>query len=458
MKLHTLSFFAILLAISLISPGTAFAQANAAPLLTTITNPTPADSDIFGGAVAAIGSDRLLVGAEGANEAYLFNVNGMLVKTFTISDPSAGSFGAALAPVGSDRVVIGAYNYTAGATLAQIGRAYLFAANGTLLVTFTNPSPTTVQAFGFSVAAVGNDHVLIGAGGGGPFLFKTNGVLETTFVKPGAGLFANFGTSLTAVGSDRLFIGAPDDNTGATGAGSAYLFRTNGTLLTTFTNPVPVAGDNFGNSVAAIGSDLLLVSAIDSGGVKGTGGTAYLFSTNGTLLSTFNNPTPGAYDYFGWSVAAVGSTRVLIGALQDGTGAFQAGSVYLFSTNGTLLNTFTNPSPANQTWFGYSVAAAGSDRIIIGEVWDNTGANHAGSAHVFDLPYPRLNITRDAGTASITWVTSENGLILQQADLLGTSPAWSDTTNMVLLNGMTNVVRQTIATGRSSRYFRLRRP
>src|SRR5690242_18112480 len=155
MKAHILSFFAILLVMSQLSPRTAFAQANAVPLATTLTNPTPADSDIFGGAVAAMGSDRVLIGAEGANEAYLFSINGMLLTTFTISDPSSGSFGAALAALGSDRVVIGAYNYTAGTPPAQIGRAYLFAANGTLLATFTNPSPTTVQAFGFSVAAVG---------------------------------------------------------------------------------------------------------------------------------------------------------------------------------------------------------------------------------------------------------------------------------------------------------------
>jgi hypothetical protein len=85
-------------------------------------------------------------------------------------------------------------------------------------------------------------------------------------------------------------------------------------------------------------------------------------------------------------VAAVGGTRLLIGAYQDGTGAFQAGSAYLFSTNGTLLNTFTNPTPASQDWFGYSVASVGSDQVIIGGVWDNTGATHAGSVYVYALP------------------------------------------------------------------------
>ena len=372
--------FCVVLSVPL---NSAFAQGTPAPLLTTITNPTPAANDVFGSAVASLGNDRVLVGAEGASEAYLFSLNGALLTTFTIPDPAAGSFGAALATVGSDRVLIGAYNYTAGAPPKQIGRAYLYATNGTLLTTFTNPSPQNVQAFGFSVAAVGSDCVIVGTGGGGPFLFTTNGTLLTTFTKPGSGTFGSYGTPLAAMGSDRVLIGAPYDNTGASGAGSAYLFRTNGTLLMTFTNPIPATGDNFGQSVAAVGSDRVLISAIDYGGAKGTGGAAYLFNTNGVLLTTFTNPTPATGDYFGWSAAAVGTTRVIIGAYQDGTGAYQAGAAYLFSTNGTLLTTITNPIPASQTWFAWTVAAAGSDRVIIGGVWDNTGAFRAGSAYLY---------------------------------------------------------------------------
>ena len=293
---------------------------------------------------------------------------------------------------------------------------------------------------------------------GGVFLFKTNGVLLKSFPNPHPANDGGFGISVAALGSNRVLVGAPYDNTGASAAGSAYLFSTNGTLLNTFTNPVPATGDNFGTSVAAVGSNRMLISAIDYGGVKGTGGAAYLFSTNGTLLTTFTNPTPAASDYFGWSVAAVGSTRVLIGAYQDGTGAFQAGAAYLFSTNGTLLNTFTNPTPAAADWFGDAVAAVGSDRVIIGGVWDDTGATHAGSAYLFALPYPPLNITRNASMVSVNWITAETGLTLQQTDLLGAPTGWSDTTDSVSINGLTNTVQQSIANGTASRFYRLRRP
>src|SRR5579862_3523166 len=72
----------------LLWPGSAFPENTSAPLLTTITNPSPAAYDIFGSAVAAIGNDRVLVGAEGAAEAYLYSLEGNLLTTFTIPDPA----------------------------------------------------------------------------------------------------------------------------------------------------------------------------------------------------------------------------------------------------------------------------------------------------------------------------------------------------------------------------------
>ena len=103
-------------------------------------------------------------------------------------------------------------------------------------------------------------------------------------------------TSVAAVGTDRVLIGAPDDDTGATDAGAAYLFSTNGALLTTFTNPTPAADDYFGYSVAAVGTDRVLIGAYSDDTGATDAGAAYLFSTNGTLLTTFTNPTPAADD------------------------------------------------------------------------------------------------------------------------------------------------------------------
>src|SRR5262245_57343392 len=61
------------------------------------------------------------------------------------------------------------------------------------------------------------------------------------------------------------------------------------------------------------------------------------------LLRTFHNPTPAAGDSFGTAVAALGSDRLLVGA-PDSPAGNPEGAVYLYHTNGTLLTTFTNPT------------------------------------------------------------------------------------------------------------------
>jgi len=387
----------------------------------------------------------------------------MLVRTFTISDPAAGGFGYPVVGVGNNRVLISAFSY---GTTAQNGRAYLFNTNGTLQTTFINPATATVQAFGVSVAALGSDRVIIGGVPdsnkpapypGGVYLFRTNGTLLATFSNPTPANSGTFGFSVTTVGMERVLIGALDANGGATRAGVAHLFNTNGTWLLTITNPAPVDGDNFGFAVAGVGNDRLLVGAIDDGRVRG-GGAAYLFSTNGTLLTTFTNPNPASGDNFGSSLTAVGGNRVLIGAYGTDAGVVSAGAAYLFTTNGTLLNTFTNPSPATFDDFGYAVASVGTDQVLIGAIFDDTGATDSGSAYLYDLPYPSLSIARNAATVSVKWVTPETGLALQDAGAIGTSTVWSNTTDAVSINGLTNVVQQSIANGTTNRFFRLRRP
>lgn len=74
------------------------------------------------------------------------------------------------------------------------------------------------------------------------------------------------------------------------------------------------------------------------------------------------------------------------------------------------------------------------------------------------LGYPPLSITRADMNYFVSWQTIEPGLILQQATTLGTPTIWSDTTELVSTNGITNLVQQAIASGVSSRYYRLRRP
>lgn len=426
-----------------------------AALSVTFTNPTPATGDRFGTSVAAVGVDRLLIGAHlddtGAGDAgvvYLFSTNGALLTTFTNPTPAAGDyFGASVAALGSDRVLVGAYGKDAGA-FDSPGAAYLFTTNAALLTTFTNPTPATLDFFGIIVVAVGSDRVLISAymddtgatDAGAAYLFSTNGTLVTTFTNPTPVPQDNFGVSVAALGSGRVLIGAYRDDTGAGDTGAAYLFSTNGMLLTTFTNPAPGEFDYFGISVAALGTDRVLIAAHGDDTGAGRAGAAYLFTTNGTLLTTFTNPTPADLDYFGGRVTAVGGDKVLISATTDDTGAPDAGVAYLFRTNGTLLVTFLNPTPEAMDVFGSAITVLGGNRPLIGAHGDNTGAPHAGAAYLFDAYDGLPSVT----TLSVTSVGSNIALLQGSVNPNGSAATaawfeWGTTTNYGAITALTNV-------------------
>lgn len=186
---------------------------------------------------------------------------------------------------------------------------------------------------------------------------------------------------------------------------------------------------------------------------------AYLFGTNGTLLVTFTNPKPRGYS-FGVSAAAVGSNLVIIGAAFDNVISDSAGAGYLFSTGGTLITAISNPAPAAFGRFSFAIAVAGNDQVLFGAPGNFSGAvAGAGAAYLFDLPPPLISIARTGGSVSLSWVTAETGLILEQTDKLGLSTTWSTTPESITLSDLIHTVQQPIiVNGAGSRFFRLRRP
>jgi hypothetical protein len=408
--------------------------------------------------ISAPGDDT---GAENAGAAYLFSTNGTLLMNFTNPIPKTGaSFGEAVATVDNNFVLIGARFADRG------GAAYLFSTNGTLLTSFTNPTPASVLQFGSSVAAVGSDRVLIGAQGyqlditnsGAAFLFSTNGTLLTTLTNPSPGDHL-FGRSVAAVFHDKLVVGAPQSDPATLNSGSAYLFATNGSFLMSFTNPSPAAFDNFGLSLAAVGSDRVIVSAGYNSAV-GSAGAAYLFDSSGQLLATFTSPAPEASAQFGYSVAAVGDERLLIGAPYDDAWT-RAGAAYLFGTNGNSLVTFTNPTtaqyPNQYLAFGSALAAVGSDTVLIGSPHDHTGAMDTGAAYLFTIPPPVLQIRLTATNAvKVSWPSPAPGFWLQQNTNGIATLNWSNVTDSIWDDGTNLSLLICPPTG--SRFYRLFKP
>jgi hypothetical protein len=90
----------------------------------------------------------------------------------------------------------------------------------------------------------------------------------------------------------------------------------------------------------------------------------------------------------------------------DDTGAEAAGSAYLYDLSSATptvpVATLNNPGPAFNDQFGHSVAISGT-RVVAGAPSDDTGAMDAGSAYVYDLssatptvPVATLNNPRPA--------------------------------------------------------------
>lgn len=428
-------------------------------VITAFTNPVPTAFGRFGYSVASLGSDRVFIGAPGnfantqhGGAAYLFHTNGTLLLTITNHiGEAAGSFADVVSTIGDLLYVTG----KAG---------YLYDTNGALISTLTNPQPQTVSYFGSSVAAIGRDRLLVGAGfeeqvtnRASAFLFRTNGQLLATISDPNPGQHW-FGRGLTHAFGGKLVIGSPFTDAFVQNTGAAYTFDTNGVLLGSFTNTTPAPFDNFGHSVQAVGQDRVLIGVVSDSSLVGGSGAAHLFDESGNVLASFKSPFPSINGGFGASFAVLGSDQLLIGAPIDDD-VTHAGAAYLFSTNAVPLAMFINPTTTEHSsqylQFAHSLAAVGDSAVLIGSPADTTGADDSGAAYLFAIPAPQLSIRRDApDSVSISWLAPAPGFELQESAVIANSP-WIAIISNFEYNGTNFTYRATPLTG--NRYFRLQK-
>jgi VCBS repeat-containing protein len=365
-------------------------------------NPAPAASAFFAYGVEVSGN-MMLVGtntlqASGvAGKAHVFNrTTGALVTTLTSPSSEIGDlFGERVALSGNLAVV--------GARLTgepNTGRVYVYNATTGALLHTLNPDPADTLAiggqFGLSVAIDGN-LIVIGSERNAPgmsqagavYLFDaTTGNLLQTILSPSPAAGAGFGYSVS-VSQNRIAIGAPSDDTGADGSGRAYSYAWNpqtntASLVATLSNPSPAEADQFGFDVQMHGTAVLVSARLDD--TLGTNvGQVYLFdATNGALLNTLNNPTPAANDIFGVGIA-ITENSIIVSSQFDDTTANDSGSVYVFDRlTGQLQTTLANPSPNGGDFFGVFVAAD-DEGIIVGSTTDDTDGSNFGMVYQYTL-------------------------------------------------------------------------
>jgi len=382
--------------------------------VTTLNNPGQALNGNFGTSVAISGS-RMVVGAVYDNtgvantgNAYVYELASATptVPVFTLNNPGSSIdnlFGSSVAISGT-RVVVGAYGDDTGAT--NSGCAYVYDLSGSNpivpVATLNNPSPAVEDFFGYSVAISGT-RVAVGAYGddtgapnaGSAYVYdltsSTPAVPVATLNNPNAAVDGYFGWSV-AIDNVCLVVGAPADDAEMIDAGRAYVYDlTSGTPMVpvaTLNNPGPAVEDYFGYSVAIDGTRVMVAApftntgAIDAGSVYGYDLTSI---APALPVVTLNSPDPATGDAFGTSVAIFGP-RVMVGAPYNDSGTSNAGSAYVYDLGGTMptvpVATLNNPDPAENDYFGWSVAI-GETIAAVGTPSDDTVSTDKGAVYVF---------------------------------------------------------------------------
>jgi len=337
-----------------------------------------------------------------SGSAYIFRREGTTWTQVAKLTPSDGApydyFGYSVSLSG-DYALIGAYWDNDNGS--NSGSAYIFRHQGT---TWTQEARLTASDgdrddyFGYSVSLSG-DCALIGTSGdddngtdaGSAYIFRREGTAWTQEAKLTASDGAveeYFGYSVFLSG-DYALIGACVDDDNGPSSGSAYIFRREGTTWTEeakVTASDGAAGDVFGVSVSLAG-DYSLIGAYGDDHDGTDAGSAYIFHREGTTWTEEAKITASdgvAGDFFGRS-ASLSSDYALIGAYGDDDNGTDAGSAYIFRREGTTWTQeakLTSSDGAASDYFGHSVSLSG-DYALIGAYYDDDNGTDAGSAYVY---------------------------------------------------------------------------
>ena len=371
----------------------------------------------FGFAVA-IDGDRAVVGAWrfdtttnlDAGQAYLFIRSGSTWSYYVNLPP----FDSGSAKCGWSVAIRGELvAYGCPGANSNTGRAILYD-NAT--ISFKNIAPTNAPAagdqYGYSVALGGN-MVHVGAPTEGStdtgavygFTRNNDGSLQFNYALGGAGVNEQMGASVAADGSNLVVVGAPGFQSGK---GKAVFFPGLPTVTVELFANDGQAGDNFGDSVD-ISGNTAVVGANGDDDVATDAGAAYVFvrAANGTWSQQqkLTASDGRANDHFSIHAVAIEGNMIVVGADEwDAvTSGDNAGAVYIFTRTGTVwtLQEALYSLPANN--YGIGVGLSGNTLIVGARGAPNFGTGSAGSARVY-----RLSCTPPSDSHAVFVFTGES--------------------------------------------------
>jgi hypothetical protein len=219
-----------------------------------------------------------------------------------------------------------------------------------------------------------------------------------------------FGLS-SAVSGGKIFVGSPR---WSGPGGAVYVYdAANGSLLGELESTTPVAGDRFGNSVAANGAYVVVGARQQD--------RAFVFNSSSFSVVSVLNSIDANGISLGSSVA-IDDGLVVVGAENDSLVGTSSGSAYVFdAASGNQLHKLVPADGAELDQFGYAVAID-NGVVAVGAWNDDDNGNNSGSVYLFDavtgLEITKLHPSDAQASARFGCsVAMDNGLLLVGAYL-----------------------------------------
>lgn len=426
----------------------------------------PGADDDFGNAVDIDGNTGIVAarhadhsGLPGAGAAYVYEErNGSWEQAAKLTEGgdahSSNRFGADAA-VDGDRAVVGAPD---GPQNNDVGVAYFFERTSQGWVRedrIVAPHASSAPNFGKTVdldgdtAAVGADKRL---GGGHVHIFTHSAggwTDQTTLTGSDVNSGDDFGKVL-AIEGDTLVVSAPNDgHSGATEAGSAYVFRRSSTGVWTeeakLVAPDAAPRDQFGNQrhgVAIDGDTVAVGATSDDHSGHQDAGSVYVFTrSNGNwdFQTKVTAPEPAPQDGFGRVSLEDGVLAVTMPG-EDHSDTDDVGAVLVYEGSGadwTFRGQFVASEPQAGAALGTSGRLSGAQVLAGASDEDHSGFQDAGAAYVFDLEELRPSTLvpvdavlvdaadPDGATSHVPLVTGQDYVLEARGTYrFGSDPSW----------------------------------
>lgn len=269
----------------------------------------------------------------------------------------------------------------------------------------------------------------------------------TTLVNPNPNYFDAFGT--VAVDSGRMVVGVPNDDTNGENAGAAYLYLKKDSPPIALFSPDAEAQDRFGASVAISGTAIAIAESGDEYGEHSPSpGSIHLYDIPAASWKKIEHPEPHDFSEFGAEGLELTNDVLLVTSNNLSTGTLAPSKVYaLKPSDGSVINTFSlpgpqrpvvseidvdgewviigssdyesiytttdvgraylwnwktgksitisNPTPAEDDFFGESVALSGST-VVISAPGDDANGTDRGQVHIYNFDSSKGSVTTHA--------------------------------------------------------------